>query len=380
MTTLPPVSIVRCNDYDASLDAAVNTLLAQLGGLSALIPPNANVLIKPNLLTDRDPADAVTTHPEIIRAVIRQLRAIGARPSVGDCSFSALNHETIWRKTGIQELCRQEQVPLLNLEQQGLTTIDADGFSLQVSNAVLQADAVINIAKAKTHVFTLLTAAVKNLYGVLPGYQKMALHKTHPSPREFGRLLLALARKIAPALNIVDAVIGMDGDGPSAGRPVHCGFIAASADPVALDVAVCACLGIKPANVPYLRLAASDNPLYRDHTGLTVRGCAPTDIQVPSFRQPSTLRNALIPWPILKLIAPLLWIRPTFSALCIRCERCVKACPAHALTLASSQTLPTLQPQLCVGCCCCHEICPAQAITLRQSPLLRALRAGKPLA
>ena len=113
----------------------------------------------------------------------------------------------------------------------------------------------------KSHSLTKLTAAVKNLYGAVPGYGKTTLHRIHPRPNDFGRLLQAIWRVLPPTVSIADAVVGMEGQGPANGRPVRLGFLAASSDPFALDIALCDILHIKPESVPYLRgMAAKHAP------------------------------------------------------------------------------------------------------------------------
>jgi len=79
------VSLARCDDYDPKkVFDAVSSSVDLLGGIGSFIKPGERVLIKPNLLKGRPPDDAVTTHPEIVRAVIRLVHETGARAYVGD--------------------------------------------------------------------------------------------------------------------------------------------------------------------------------------------------------------------------------------------------------------------------------------------------------
>jgi uncharacterized protein (DUF362 family)/Pyruvate/2-oxoacid:ferredoxin oxidoreductase delta subunit len=370
------VSLVRCADYAPhTMAAAVAAALAPLGGWSAFARPGQSALIKPNLLTDRAPEDGVTTHPELARAVIRALKQVGARPWVADSPNSVTKLEKVWRKTGFQALCAEENVPLVNLEKAGAVQVRSGGYAFTVAKPVLEADVIVNLPKVKTHVLTILTAGVKNMYGTVPGFYKTLLHKTYPRPRRFGRLVLEICRKTRPALTLADAVVGMDGDGPSGGAPCAMGFLAAAADPVALDMVLCRILGIRPQVVPYLRpcLGKGRTP-YAQTTGED-----PDALLTRPVRVPSTFRGQMIPGPLIKLIGRALWIRPSFSDACVRCGRCVAACPAAALSLPERGGTPALQGRLCVGCCCCHEVCPARAVTMRPSPLLALTRGGRPL-
>lgn len=356
---------------------ALERVLAPLGGMSAFVRPGQSVLIKPNLLADREPHAAVTTHPEVIRAVIRAVRAAGGTPLVGDSPGSAVRLEQVWKTTGVAAVCSSEGVALLNFEKAGSRQFAADSVAFTVAQPVLAADVVINLPKVKTHILTTLTAAVKNVYGTVPGYQKTNLHKLCPTPRRFGHLLLAIYSAVKPALHIADGVWGMEGDGPSAGRPVQLGFLAASADGIAMDMVLCRVLKIKPNSVPYLREILKKGRDANTYFAPPVAGEDPQRLAPPSFALPRAMLPRLIPGPLVRAIEGLFWIRPRFSAACVRCGQCVAACPAQALSLVPDQPKVVLVPHKCIGCCCCHEICPQRAVTMVQSWALRLARRGK---
>jgi uncharacterized protein (DUF362 family)/Pyruvate/2-oxoacid:ferredoxin oxidoreductase delta subunit len=281
--------------------------------------------------------------------------------------------ETVWERTGYRQLCEEEQVPLVNMEKLGSRRIKVGSMVFSVSNVALEADAIISVPKVKTHVWTILTGAVKNMYGLVPGFQKTTLHKEHPRPADFGRLLATLYKHVRPVLSIADGVVGMQGDGPSGGEPAFLGFVAASGDAVALDTVLCEFLGIPVRSVPYFE------PLRRLRLGQThpeqidVLGEVPSSALRTSFRVPSTIRGRLVPAWLVGLLKPYVWIRPQFTADCISCGRCAKACPASALTIAPSER-PVLNIHRCLECCCCHEVCPKNAVVMVQSPLLSLLR------
>jgi uncharacterized protein (DUF362 family)/NAD-dependent dihydropyrimidine dehydrogenase PreA subunit len=363
----PIVAFTACPDYGPALAPALDALLAHLGGWSALVQPGRKVLVKPNLLSDATPEKAITTHPELVRQVVRGLKRAGAVVQVGDSPAGAMNLEQVWRTTGMAEVCASEQVPLLSFEQGGTRQMSRDGYAFAVANAVLEADLIVSLPKVKTHSLTTLTAAVKNFYGVLPGYQKAQLHKAHPKPRRFCRMLRALHAVMPPNLSIADGVIGMEGEGPANGNPVTLGFLAASTNAVALDLALCQALRIDPRRVPYLADRTADDP----SAPFDLRGALP---EIGRFQVPSGSGHLLqmFPEPLLRLVLPLVWVRPAFDAHCIFCGRCAAACPVRALTVTQGKR-PVLNRRLCIACCCCHEVCPAHAIRMRRSPLLRLL-------
>lgn len=372
MNAHPAVSLVRCASYTADVRGAIEKLLSELGGIGRFVQAGQSVLIKPNLLTERAPHEAVTTHPVVVQALIGMVKDVGAYPFVADSPASAVKLERVWEKTGFRALCDEERVPLVNLEKAGSKRFDIEGCSFCIARPVLEADVIINVPKVKSHVLTSLTAAVKNMYGTVPGYHKTQLHKSYPRPDDFGRLMAAVFRHARPHLSIADGIVGMEGDGPSGGEPKTLGFLAASADAVALDLVLCSILNIAPAAVPYLRHLREQGV----HDTIDVRGAAPRDVAPRAFRVPSTLKVRLIPRPLVRLLDPYLWIRPAFSEECVSCGQCVEACPASALCVRKGEP-PELSAKACIGCCCCHEVCPAKAVSMTMSPLLNFARRGK---
>jgi uncharacterized protein (DUF362 family)/ferredoxin len=360
------VSFAACRRY-ADAAGAVDRALAGIGGWERFVTPGLRVLVKPNLLMDRPPEAAVTTHPDVLRAVIRALRARGADVAVGDSPANAVRQEKVWERTGTRSVCVAEGVPLLNFEQIGTRRIPREGEECHVAIPALDAGLIVNLPKVKTHVLTTLTAAVKNLYGTLPGYQKTRLHAECGGPKGFSRLLRDVAAALPRQLCIADGVVGMEGAGPSGGKPVELGFVAASADPVALDLALCDALRVPRHRVPYLAEYAGPPPVeaYR------LTGDDPAALRLPRLRLPVTWHTRFVPDGLARLLRPLLWVRPRIGRDCLFCGRCIKACPKDALVRDPDVRHPVLKGFLCIGCCCCHEVCPAYAIRMRCSPLMR---------
>ena len=372
------VALAACPDYrPANVQVAVEKLVADLGGLATWVRPGQTVLLKPNLLSARTPEQAVTTHPEVVRALIRMVKAVGGCPMVADSGMSVMQIERVWEKTGFKAMCGEESVPLVNLEKSGSVQFDREGVVYSVALPVLDAALVINMPKLKTHMLTTLTNAVKNIYGTLPGFQKTMLHKQYPTPDQFCAFLATLYARVKPGLTISDAVVAMEGNGPSAGELVPLGFLAGSTDGVALDAAMCHILKIALNKVAYLGMLQRAGVGSADWSRIELVGNVPLPLQRPPFRVPviTSLLNWIPVW-LIRLLAPYVWIRPSFTARCVRCGLCVKACPVKALRMPEGSR-PVLSPAACIGCCCCHEVCPQRAVEMTQSFLLNLRKRGK---
>jgi uncharacterized protein (DUF362 family)/Pyruvate/2-oxoacid:ferredoxin oxidoreductase delta subunit len=370
------VILTSCPDY-ADVAAALPRLLDTLGGMGAFVRAGQSVLIKPNLLTDARPDEAVTTHPEVVRAVIRLVKAAGAHPWVADSPANVADLARVWERTGVQAICREEDVPLVNLEKAGSERFEVEGVQFTIARPVLDADAVITVPKVKTHLLTGYTGAVKNLYGVVPGLQKTSLHKQYPRMDDFSKMLVMVFGRIRPVLAIADGVVGMEGNGPSAGTPVRLGYLAASADSVALDAVLCRTLGLEARQVRHLQEAHRAGLGEVDRDRITVEGDGLAALGPRKYSLPDTVPTHLIPRWAARLVKPLIWHRPDFTARCVFCGQCVKACPVGALRIERGQR-PTLTPSTCIACCCCHEICPARAIEMRGSPLVKLIGRLRP--
>ena len=134
MHSHPTVALVKCRDYGPGLVDAVDRLLALAGGIEKFVKPGHTVLLKPNLLTDRTPEQAVTTHPELVRVIVRILKKLGANPFVADSPSNVTKVERVWEKTGFQAMCSEEDIPLVNLEKAGSVRFGTNDLSFNVAN------------------------------------------------------------------------------------------------------------------------------------------------------------------------------------------------------------------------------------------------------
>lgn len=370
-TTRAAVSLVRCDSYDhAPLRAAATAALEPLGGIAAFVRPGMRVLLKPNLLSAKDPARAITTHPHLVETVAGLVREAGGTPCVGDSPGGAVRGiQRVWDNTRMSEAAERAGLELVNFEAAGSEEIDAGGYRFYIARPVLEADLVLNLAKLKTHSLTLMTGAVKNLFGVIPGFRKSEMHKRYPKPAPFAAMLVELYRLVAPALSIVDAVVAMEGNGPSSGEPRHVGLLALGTDAVAVDAVLADVIGFRPGQVDTTRIAARTGAGIGDLDRIDVRGDA-AGTRIEGFSLPSNLKIRLVPGVLARLVAPLVWLRLEIdSGQCTGCSMCFNSCPVKAIVPDGDRY--RVVHERCVQCMCCHELCPEQAVGIRLSRLAR---------
>ena len=92
---------------------------------------------------------------------------------------------------------------------------------MDITNMANSADAVISCSKLKTHGMTLMTGCVKNLFGCVPGTTKVEYHARFNQLNRFSNMLVDIERCVRPVISVLDAVDGMEGEGPSGGTPSY---------------------------------------------------------------------------------------------------------------------------------------------------------------
>jgi uncharacterized protein (DUF362 family)/Pyruvate/2-oxoacid:ferredoxin oxidoreductase delta subunit len=372
------VSIARCPSYDPDqVRAALEEVLAPLGGMSSFVSEGQRVLLKVNLLSKAEPDRAVTTHPELVRALIRSVKAAGGIPLVGDSPggpSTAGFVNSVYRASGMTRVCEEEGVELLDFTAECVRVPNPQGSlygSFTLARPAVDCDVLITVPKFKTHGFMMFTGAVKNLFGCVPGLEKATYHLRVPDRDDFGSMLVDLLLACKPALAVMDAVVGMEGEGPAGGEPRQIGALLASADCVALDVVASAMAGLDPMEVYTNRAAARRGLGPTSVDEVDVLGERWVDFAPAGFALPAKDISSKMPsW-----FAPRMrsWITPRpyleQPPGCTQCRKCEQSCPVNAIEVGAGG--PGFDYETCIRCYCCQELCPEQVIGLRVPPLAR---------
>jgi uncharacterized protein (DUF362 family)/NAD-dependent dihydropyrimidine dehydrogenase PreA subunit len=366
------VYIQKCSEYDSEkVSEAVHRLLEALGGIRQYVKRGQSVLIKPNMLAAKGPEKGITTHPVVLKAMIREVQSAGGNVWIGDSPSGAIKGiPRYWENTGYGKVAEETGARLLNFEAIGTRILEKEGFRFHVARAVLDADRVINMPKFKTHGFTLYTGAVKNLFGTLPGFQKTNFHKRLPHPDDFSRMTAVLYSLIPVSLHVMDGIVGMAGNGPATGSLREVGLLLGSTDGVALDSVASHLMGFRSGEVVAVQHASGLNAGEGDLDRISVEGISLEEERLTDFPLPSNTLIKWVPGGLIRWAARFVWVRPEVNReKCTACEVCVEICPVQAIHMDGD--FPVMDYEKCINCLCCNESCPDGAIYQKQSWIAR---------
>ncbi|MCI5846721.1 MAG: DUF362 domain-containing protein [Clostridiales bacterium] len=350
------VSVRRVAEYEEqALDQAISDHFEALH-VAEDLTPDTRVLIKPNLLAARAPSQAVCTHPALVAAIARWLKKQGVKQIVladspgGTYNLAVL--EKLYAVSGMKEL-------------EGLVTLNRDvtygaknGFA--ILTPILQADYIIDCAKCKTHGLTVMSGAVKNLFGCIPGLKKPEWHCKRPTVDGFSDLLIDLCETVRPNLTVLDAIDCMEGNGPGGGTVRHMGVTLCSRSPYAVDEQAAKLMGLGDKQAPIIR-AARRRGFPAD--GITLAGDE-LPIADPPFVLPDAVKGSERFLTPNGLFHSFFGRRRSYPRVdtdrCVGCGRCAESCPQHIIEIKEKKAV--LRRKGCISCFCCQEMCPAHAI------------------
>jgi len=363
-------SIVKCDSYDRrKVFAALKQAIDSLGGILNFVRPDSRVLVKPNLLMAVDPSSGVVTHPEVVRSVIKLLKDEGCKVYVGDGPSVWGGHienvQDVYEQTGILAVTEEEGAELVDFDKRRWRR------KYPLTRWLDHCEHLINVPKFKTHGLTLLTGAVKNLFGLVSGTYKTELHKKYDKAEDFSRMLVDIYEDVRPELTIVDGVVAMEGEGPgTSAKKRNADFIMAGSDCVALDSLLAKIMGLEPLDIPTNRIAAERGLGVSDAGEIKLLGVELKDVITGDFLLPQTSMRPKLPQPVINFLKQFIKYYPCVDQRrCIRCSACLKACPTKVISMEKSGIL--FDYSGCIACFCCQEVCPASAIKLRKSIFAR---------
>jgi uncharacterized protein (DUF362 family)/ferredoxin len=361
----PFVSITPGLRYEmqAVLQGKVRDAVKLLGEQGTAIHPGERVALKINLAIPASPEAAVSTHPEVLRAVIAVLQEVRAEVVVvEDCDGEALP------LSGVAAIMAETGVPFLNLRDRPFQDVASAGHVYHYAQDLLQADHLISIPKLKTHLYTYYTGAIKNMFGCIPKAQRRELHREMATAR-FAEHLAAIYAIRPPDLVIMDGILAMEGIGPTRGNPKQAGWLLIGNDGVLLDYSAATLMGYDPGQIEMIRIAMERG----------LHGCPPEQVVFPDCRLADVPRQGWNRLPVLagtrrkKTLQALCGPIRAIPETCQRCGTCAASCPFQAIRLAP---YPEVDQERCQFCFCCLELCPHAAIMPAK---FQRERAGGPL-
>ncbi len=368
------VTIIPCSDYSKiTVSAAIEQALNNLGGIDQFVKRGTKVLLKPNLLMGKRPEDATTTHPAFVRELVLLIQQAGGIVTIADSPGGPyFKHylEGVYKACGFADIAKETGC-LLNYDVTEAVVSNPGAKylkKLSIIKPLVDADIVINIPKLKTHGQMIYTGAVKNMFGAIAGTTKIEYHMRLSGHDQFADALIDIFLSVRPALTIMDAVVGMEGEGPSAGKPKQVGLVLAGTDAFALDTAAAHIIGLRPDQVPVLKQAAVRGLAPKSVNDIEISGMLLEKARLDSFDVPMlgnqagiSMTDGAIPSLLARYTKP----KPVFNHdKCTSCGECIRSCPARVIIMKDNK--PHADLEGCIRCFCCQELCPSKAVEIKR--------------
>lgn len=330
------------------------------------LSPQDRILLKPNLLMEAQPEEAIVTHPIFIEAIGTIFKEMNYKVAVADSPGGFVDNRSmnvVYEATGVKDLadrCGFELLfPTRSIVNQHIPFCWwLEGFKM------------INLPKLKTHDIMVLTLAVKNLYGCIGGLHKSHLHKIYPKTESLAKLLLKLYAFIKPQLNIIDGILALEGNGPAKnGKPKKMNMVVIGEDALYTDYAIGKLLGLKVSANPLIK-KAKELGLFNELDLELISEISSKEVS--NFRFPAAFALNYIPTPLISLLKVFFKFRPSVDKTkCTGCCICEKICPKQAIEIVNERAV--IDYALCIMCMCCAEMCKFGAVGLNKSSLLKAI-------
>jgi uncharacterized protein (DUF362 family)/Pyruvate/2-oxoacid:ferredoxin oxidoreductase delta subunit len=375
----PDIDTIAVTRTFDGVEEAAHRVIAQVGGMESVLRGAKMAILKPNFVAGRNASTGSTTSFALLKAVAEEVRACGAEPILCETPGTEFDREATYTILGVEKFCEENGIRILRVDPEGG---EEDWMELRPASAkklrrfrvprILKEARLINLPVLKTHVVSMMTLGMKNVMGILPRPDRRAMHT-------FGidQSIVDMNFGLKPDLTIIDGSVGQDGEGPLYGDKADLQVLVAGRDSLAVDLLCCQLVGVKPRDIPHLRLALEQ----MGKPSWTLAGEDPGLIKQFRLPQQKALYRFIF-WLMYPLDYPYTWVaergkhfcttlygtglvgtRPQIQQeKCTRCGVCVEACP-----LPNVIDLKTLKVNYatCQRCLLCYEACPEQAISVK---------------
>ena len=205
-----------------------------------IIPENRDILIKVNLTWDYV-RPGVDTSPWVVEAFAELVKDHVRDIYIGESSQILVDADRAFRVTGMKAAADRQGLIWHNFSKNRWLKREVNGLTFSIPEICTQMP-VISIPVVKTHYRSVISVALKHLYGCLDDNR----HNYHYRLADY---VTAVNSQIPVVLTLADGTISLEGNGPKPGIPKQTDFLAASTDRVALDYSVSKVMGIDPLSV-----------------------------------------------------------------------------------------------------------------------------------
>lgn len=371
------VSLIAHSSYEKNLKEKIDKSINLVNGYDG-ISLGDKVLIKPNFVTARPTEDCVNTHPLFIKALAELFYERGAKIQIGD-SPAIMKGSDVAKKLGLLELLKPLNAEFVDFtgaispKLSKNSSLNLHFKQIKLASQIFEVDHLINAAKLKSHAQMGVTLCTKNLFGCVTGHRKTQWH--YHAGRDldiFAQLLIEISLLSNAKLHLLDGIWGMAGNGPTNGYKIEPNVILGSKNSLALDRVVLEVLDKSPDDFPMFRaaknmgLSDSIDLSQIDVLGDSIENTSFNSFEMPKLKNLKFTNNTLIQ----KLISSFVDQKMIVDHKeCITCKKCIKQCPAKAMSLIDDKV--KIDHNICIRCCCCQEICPVGALALRDSAIGR---------